>query len=71
MWLVESWPTMYTQQLREHWHTLCSLYIDEHKTYLDEIHGDSPRLFKKMIAILLDAKNVVMLSKLGACLQRT
>ena len=50
--------------------TLFVLYIDELETYLDEIDGDSLCLFYTVVAILLSADDVVMLSKSGAGLQR-
>ena len=50
--------------------TLFSLYIDELENYLEKIDGYSPCLFKTIVAILLYGDNVVLLSKLGAGLQR-
>lgn len=50
--------------------TLFSFYIDEHETYLDEIDGEAPCLFNTMLAILLYADDVALLSEFGPCLQR-
>ena len=50
--------------------TLFGLYIDELETYLDEIDKDSLCLCNTMVAILLCAKDVILLIRLGACLQR-
>ena len=36
------------------------LYIDEFETYLDEINGESPCLFKIVVTILLYANNVIL-----------
>ena len=49
---------------------LFGLYIDELKTYLDEIDGDSPCLFNTLVAILLYVDDVVLLSKSTVGLQR-
>ena len=45
-------------------------YIHKLKTYLDEIDRDSLCLFNTMVAILLYVDDVVLLSRLGANLQR-
>ena len=50
--------------------TLFNLYIDELETYLDEISGDSLCLFNLVVAIILYVDDVVLLSRLGASLQR-
>ena len=50
--------------------TLFTLYIDEFGTYLDEINGGPLCLFKMVVAILLYVDDIVMISKLGACLLR-
>lgn len=49
---------------------LFRLYIDELEPYLDMIDMGSSCVFNIMIAILLYANDVVLLSKLGASLQR-
>ena len=49
---------------------LFGLYIDELRTYLDEIDGNSPCLFNTSIGILLYVVDVVLLFKSGAHLQR-
>ena len=49
---------------------LFRLYIDELEPYLDMIDMGSSCVFSIMIVILLYANDVVLLSKLGACLQR-
>ena len=46
------------------------LYTDELETCLDEIDGESLCLVNTMVAILLYADDVVILSKSEACLQR-
>lgn len=46
--------------------TLFGLYIDELETYLDDIGED---FFKILVAILLYADDVVLLSKSRACLK--
>ena len=51
-------------------HTQFGLYIDELETYLDEIDGDSPCLLNAVVAILLHVDDIVLLSRLGASLQR-
>ena len=45
-------------------------YNDELETYLDETDMDPMCLFNEVVGIHLHADNVVMLSKLGASLQR-
>jgi uncharacterized protein YpbB len=50
--------------------TLFGLYIDELETNLDKVNGDSWCLFNTVIAIILYANDVVLLSKSRASLQR-
>ena len=50
--------------------TLFGLYCTLMNSYLNEINMDSPCLFNTMVAILLFADDVVLLSILGANLQR-
>jgi hypothetical protein len=49
--------------------TLFGLYIHELETYLNDINMDSLCLFNTVVAILLFADDVVLLSILGANLQ--
>ena len=49
---------------------LFGLYIDELETYLDKIDGDSSCLIKIVVAILLYADEVVLLSRSNVGLQR-
>ena len=49
--------------------TLFGLYIDEPKTYLDEIGMDPSCSFNTMLAILLCDDGVVLLSEFGVGLQ--